>query len=189
MFGRVCDTELLDTPDDRDFVLVSNVREECRDLLQEAVDGIFRSCLEEGGNGESSDGSVGIRNEGLEFFVALGYETGMGNGHEGEGANGSKSHSRLGGRKEELQDGNGRIQVLWLGLGNTANGLGSLVDHHLGLVSERCLEELIARLGNGGGGLDGSRDMAAEDLVVEELARVSHQKDNGKGRLEGVALA
>ena len=50
----------------------SNYRSRRRDLLQEPIDGIFRSRLEERRDGEGGDGAVGVGDERLEILVALG---------------------------------------------------------------------------------------------------------------------
>mmetsp|Transcript_9826 Transcript_9826/g.24493 ORF Transcript_9826/g.24493 Transcript_9826/m.24493 type:complete len:217 (+) Transcript_9826:1666-2316(+) len=164
--------QLLETSDDGDLEFVRNFRQKGRNLFQEAVDGIFRTRLQKRGNGKRRDGTIGISDECLEVFVAPGDNTGLRVGDHGEGSHGCVPRSRLGRTQKELEDRNGRAQVLWLHARQRADGSCGLVDNHFGFVSKGSLEELVSLLGG-----RGSVSLASAILgfVAQKLGGVSNK--------------
>eukprot|EP00978_Attheya_sp_CCMP212_P003968 scaffold8442_cov53-Attheya_sp.AAC.2 len=71
MLGRVCQAKFLETLDNGNFVFVGNLMEKGGNLLQQAVDGILASRLEEGGNGEGGHEAIGIRRQNFQFGIAF----------------------------------------------------------------------------------------------------------------------
>mmetsp|Transcript_2554 Transcript_2554/g.5376 ORF Transcript_2554/g.5376 Transcript_2554/m.5376 type:complete len:217 (+) Transcript_2554:1635-2285(+) len=164
--------QLLKTSDDGDLEFVRNFRQKGRNLFQEAIDGIFRTRLQKRGNGKRGDGTIDISDERFEVFVAPGDNTGLRVGDHGEGSHGCVPRSRLGRTQKELEDGNGRAQVLWLHARQRADGSCRLVDNHFGFVSKGSLEELVSLLG-------GRRSISLASSVVgfvtQKLGGVSNK--------------
>mmetsp|Transcript_14065 Transcript_14065/g.25413 ORF Transcript_14065/g.25413 Transcript_14065/m.25413 type:complete len:210 (-) Transcript_14065:443-1072(-) len=135
MLGRVRQAKFLETLDNGNFVFVGNLMEKGGNLLQQAVDGIFASRLEEGGNGEGGHEAIGIRRQNFQFGIAFTHHPGLVRGQCGQCPHGGKFNRGFGRNQIELQDGNGLYQILWFNFGQATNSPGRLVDHHDTLVS------------------------------------------------------
>lgn len=71
MLRQVSQTELLQTAKNRNLVLVDNFREKRRDLLQQPINRVLAASLEERGNGQRRDGSIGVTNQGFQSLLQL----------------------------------------------------------------------------------------------------------------------
>ena len=189
MFCGVGETQSLKTLDYCNFVFIGNIREKCRDLLQQSINGVFTSSLEEGSNGQCRNGSVGIGNQGFQVFVALGHEAGVDVGNCCQDLHGSKAIGRSGTGQKDLKDGNGRINVLRFSQGKRRNRTCRFKDHHLGFVSKTGLEEGISRRTDRRSILVSSHKASLMGFILQELGSESNQADECQGGLEGVTRA
>jgi hypothetical protein len=126
-----------------DLELVRDVVDKVGDLLHQAVDSGLGASLEQGGNGQRGDGAVHVADEVLHVGVAHRDGERMGRRHLVERAHCSEPEAGLGRAEEHLQHSHSRRELLGRHGPQAADAPGSLVDHHLALVSQTALEIVV----------------------------------------------
>eukprot|EP00958_Prasinococcus_capsulatus_P009770 scaffold950_cov340-Prasinococcus_capsulatus_cf.AAC.3 len=104
-----------------DLELVRDIAHEVADLLEEAVHARLAARLEQG----------------------VGDSQRVRHGHLVESAHRREAEHRLGGGQEELQHSDRRIELARGDIGHVCDGPRRLKDHHLGLVPQAALEEVV----------------------------------------------
>mmetsp|Transcript_28203 Transcript_28203/g.48326 ORF Transcript_28203/g.48326 Transcript_28203/m.48326 type:complete len:630 (+) Transcript_28203:255-2144(+) len=161
----VLEAQLADGLHHDNLEFVADLVHEGGDLLHQTVHTVLSAGLQQRGDGESRDGSVGVRDQQLHVIVALGRAQGMQHGHLAQRAHGSEAQGGLGRGQEQLQHRDRGVEIVALDAWQVAHSLGCLVDHHFALVAQAVLQELIGCFGVGGG-----------HVLMEQLTRVADKQ-------------
>mmetsp|Transcript_4894 Transcript_4894/g.17633 ORF Transcript_4894/g.17633 Transcript_4894/m.17633 type:complete len:665 (+) Transcript_4894:501-2495(+) len=141
--GGELDAELVHGVHDHNLELVSNLGHERGHLLHQPVDARLVSRLEQRGDGQSGDGPVLVRDQGLHVDVAVTNSHGVVDGDLVQNPDGGKPQHGLAAAEKELQDGDGRRELRLCHPVQLHDRLGGLEDHHLALVPEAGLQKVV----------------------------------------------
>lgn len=122
--------------------LIAYFRNETGDLLHEPVHGRLRPGFQQSGDRQSGDRPVRIGNQILQVQVARGDGGRMVDGDLVQRSDGGETQRRFREAAEHLENADGGSQLSAGRLFEVDDGVGRLVDDHLGFVAEAGFDEL-----------------------------------------------